>query len=78
MRLRDKIVSRLRLKGELTIIETESGCTVAIKSGGHVVTLQNKNADSLLAELEKITSDWPPNYSQACPVVDDTTEENET
>jgi hypothetical protein len=59
MKIRDKIISRLRRKGELTIVETDTGSTVAIKSGEHVVTLQNQNADSLLAELEKITADWP-------------------
>lgn len=59
MKTRDKTIARLRTKGELTIIETDIGCTVAIKSGEHVVTLQNKHADSLLYELEKITEDWP-------------------
>lgn len=59
MRLRDKIIYRLRRKGEVTIVEMDTGCTVAIKAGEHVVTLQNRNADSLLAELEKITADWP-------------------
>lgn len=59
MKLRDKIITRLRKKGELTIVETDTGSTVAIKSGEHVVTLQNKSADSLLAELEKITAGWP-------------------
>lgn len=61
MKQRDKIISRLRSKGELTIIENDNdnGCTVAIKSGDHIVTLQNKNADSLLAELEKIIAEWP-------------------
>lgn len=59
MKTRDKIISRLRKKGDVTIIETDTGSTVAIKSGEHVVTLQNQNADNLLSELERITADWP-------------------
>lgn len=57
---RAAIINRLKLRGELTILENDNGegCLVAIKSGDHVVTLQNKNADSLLAELERITTDW--------------------
>lgn len=61
MKIRDEIISRLRLRGELTIIENDNGegCTVAIKAGSHVVTLQNKNADNLLSELDLITAAWP-------------------
>lgn len=59
MRTSDKILSRLRGKGELTIIENEGNCTVAIKAGDHVVTLQNKNKEKLLSELDTITADWP-------------------
>lgn len=59
MRLRNKLIARLRARGELTIIETKTGSTVAIKAGEHVVTLQNRNADTLLSELDKITADWP-------------------
>lgn len=53
------IVSRLRAKGELTILETPEGVTVGIKSGEHVITLSNQNKDKLMAELLEITANWP-------------------
>lgn len=53
-----RIISRLQSRGQVTILETEEGTTVAIKKDDHVITLSNKDKTKLLIELEQITRSW--------------------
>ena len=59
MHARTDTLSRLRAKGELTILETEHGVTVALKQGDHVIALSNQDEMKLLQELERLTRQWP-------------------
>lgn len=56
---RTKLFRRLRKRGELTVIESDGKARVALKSGSSIAVLENGDANKLLTELEKLTSDWP-------------------
>lgn len=50
-----RAISRLRARGEVTILETSEGTTVALRVNENVTTLSNGDKNKLLIELEKMT-----------------------